>query len=351
MSSAASQVWAGDDTVERAVNRNDELAHRDLLLRFSFPPLSARWGQRAWRGPIRRPGFMIAWLEPAYIAFGVVRLRSFRLPVSSATPVPLAMAIPAELTPRKRTGRMVRVDEDTSRRASRLDQSEATRRHAFLEKPLSFAEHQRKYPDAILVDEFGGDQRLQQFAAAPDMQRRPVRCLKLADLLNNVAVNTLRFLPVETVEAARDDVFRRLVERLGDRVVALVRPVGGEDLVGPAPQKHVELTGDSLANGLVQAIVQEGHGPASVGESVPRILLRATGRLHDAVESDLRDCNDLSHGFSPVFSCICVSHPEDERLAVTNSRCAAVLHGGLNFISTGFENVVQLQSAVLQSER
>src|SRR5262249_9887957 len=132
------------------------------------------------------------------------------------------------------------------------------------------------------------------------MQRRPVRCLKLADLLNNVAVNTLRFLPVKMVEAARDDVFRRLVERLGDRVVALVRPVGGEDLVDAAPQKNVELTGDSLANGLVQAIIQEGHGPASVGEPVPRILLGATGRLHDAVESDLRDCDDLSHGFSPV---------------------------------------------------
>src|SRR5215470_17466562 len=31
--------------------------------------------------------------------------------------------------PRKRTGRMIRIDEDTSRRASRLDQSEATWRH------------------------------------------------------------------------------------------------------------------------------------------------------------------------------------------------------------------------------
>ena len=88
---------------------------------------------------------------------------------------------------------MVRVDEDTSRRASCLDQSEATRRHAVLEQPLSFAEHQ-----------------------------------------------------------------------------------------------------------LVQAIVQEGHGPASVGKPVPPILLGATGRLHDAVESDLRDCDDFSHGFSPV---------------------------------------------------
>src|ERR1043166_9312445 len=47
--------------------------------------------------------------------------------------------------------------------------------------------------EAMLVDEIGGDQRLQQFAAPPDMQRWAVRCLKLADLLNNVAVNTLRF--------------------------------------------------------------------------------------------------------------------------------------------------------------
>jgi hypothetical protein len=33
-----------------------------------------------------------------FIAFGVVRLRSFRLPVSSAAPVPLPTAIPAEFT-------------------------------------------------------------------------------------------------------------------------------------------------------------------------------------------------------------------------------------------------------------
>src|SRR5690349_23332049 len=113
---------------------------------------------------------------------------------------------------------MVRVDKDTPGSASRLDQSEAKRRHAVLEQPLSFAEHHRKYPDVIFVDEFCGDQCLQQFAAAPDMQRRPIRRLKLADLLNNVAIHTLRFLPVETAETSRDNVLRRLVEGLGDRV-------------------------------------------------------------------------------------------------------------------------------------
>src|SRR5262245_43939890 len=102
------------------------------------------------------------------------------------------------------------------------------------------------------------------------------------------------------IEAARDDVFRGLVEGLGDRVVALVRPVAGEDLVGSPAQKHVELTGDDLANDPLRAVVHEGHGPASVGKPVRRILLGATGPLHDAVDSDLRDRDDLSHGVSPA---------------------------------------------------
>src|SRR2546427_348202 len=126
------------------------------------------------------------------------------------------------------------------------------------------------------------------------------RSLRLATPVQDITAYVQRVLPVELVEAARDDVLRRLVERLRDRVVALVRPVGGEDLVGPASQKHVELTGDSLANGLVQGVVPEGHDPASVGEPVPRILLGATGRLHDAVQCDLGNGDELSHSFSPV---------------------------------------------------
>src|SRR5262249_39763438 len=115
-------------------------------------------------------------------------------------------------------------------------------------------------------------------------------------------VDTLRFLPVETVEAACDDVFRCLVERLGDRVVALVRPVAGKDLIGPAPQKHVELIRDNFVNDLACGVVDKWHGPASVAKPVAPILLRTTRRLHDAVESDLGDCDDLSHSPSPLFS-------------------------------------------------
>src|SRR5215471_2606012 len=148
------------------------------------------------------------------------------------------------------------------------------------------------------------------------MQLRPIRCLQPADLGHDITTYALRSHPVEPVGTARDDVFRRLVERLRDRVL-LVRPVGGEELVGPASQKHVELGGDSLVHNLHQSIVPEGHGPASVGEPIPRILLGAAGPLHDAIHGDLGDRDDLSHDFSPVFS---RSYTYDERPALLSTQ-------------------------------
>src|SRR5947209_6523843 len=70
----------------------------------------------------------------------------------------------------KWTGRTVGVDNDPCGRASRLDESEATRRNAAFEEPRALADHHRKNGDAIFVDEVGADQRLQQLAAAPDVQ-------------------------------------------------------------------------------------------------------------------------------------------------------------------------------------
>src|SRR5262245_37869646 len=93
-----------------------------------------------------------------------------------------------------RPSRAVCVDEDALGRASRLDQGEAARRNAVLEQPFSFAEDYRKDPHAIFVDEFGGDQRLQQFTAAPDMQRRPIRCLQPANLVHDITAYVQRLL-------------------------------------------------------------------------------------------------------------------------------------------------------------
>src|SRR6185436_8894314 len=86
-----------------------------------------------------------------------------------------------------RTSVAVGVGENAARRALRGNQREPTRWDALFKQSLSFAEHHRKDPEAMFVDEFGGQQRLQQFAAAPNMQRRPVRCLQSADLVHDIA--------------------------------------------------------------------------------------------------------------------------------------------------------------------
>src|SRR5688500_2324144 len=168
-------------------------------------------------------------------------------------------------------------------------------REAVFEQSISLAEHHREDPEVMFVDEFGGDQRLQQIAAAPNMELGPGRCLQPAELVYDILAQALRGLPVDSLEGARDDVFRRPVERLPDRVVVVVRPIGDPDVVGPASQEKVELTADGLAYSLLRGGVEEWHGPAALGEPVPRVLLGATGPLHDAVQRDLVYRNNLSH--------------------------------------------------------
>src|SRR5438552_4755292 len=127
------------------------------------------------------------------------------------------------------------------------------------------------------------------------MQRRPIRCLQPTDLVHDITAYVQRGRPVELVEAARDDVFRRLVERLRDRT-AMVRPVGSEDLAGSASKKHVELTGDSLANWF-RASSKKGMAQPPWVNPFLGSLLGATGRLHDAVQRDLGNGDDVSHWF------------------------------------------------------
>ena len=76
------------------------------------------------------------------------------------------------------------------------------------------------------------------------------------------------------------------VEERRDLVVLatlLVRPVGGEDVVGPAPEQEgvgALVRGADLSPG---DLVQQGCLPAAEREP-NRILLRAAGRLPDEVE-------------------------------------------------------------------
>ena len=86
----------------------------------------------------------------------------------------------------KGTGKPIGVEEDSAGRALCCNQRETTWWHAIFEQPLSSSDHHRRDPHAILVDEVGGDQRLQQLVAAPKVQRGTIRCLQPADLVYDV---------------------------------------------------------------------------------------------------------------------------------------------------------------------
>src|SRR4051794_21429746 len=110
--------------------------------------------------------------------------------------------------------RAIAIDEDSLGRASRLDQGKAVRRNTGLKEPLSFAENHRNDPQAIFVDELRGDERLQQFTAAPEMKSRPGRRLHPAKFGHDITAERLRVLPVELAKAARGDIFCRPIECL-----------------------------------------------------------------------------------------------------------------------------------------
>lgn len=62
----------------------------------------------------------------------------------------------------KRTGGMIGVEENAGRIAVRFHELELARRQSVFKEPLAAAEDQRKDPEAVLIDQIGGDQRLQQ---------------------------------------------------------------------------------------------------------------------------------------------------------------------------------------------
>jgi hypothetical protein len=89
-------------------------------------------------------------------------------------------------------------------------------------------------------------------------------------------------------------VFDRTVERLGAGTVG-VWPVGGEDLVGLAAEDEVEGLCHELSHGPLHLLVPVPERPAAVFEATAGVLLRAAGRLHDAVEGKEGVDDELSH--------------------------------------------------------
>src|SRR4051812_17813335 len=103
------------------------------------------------------------------------------------------------------------------------------------------------------------------------MQRGALRRFESADVGNHVRPNAPRIFPGEVLERALCDIFRRAIEGLADGVVAMVRPVAGENFIGAAPEQQGEVTRDDLSDRLAADLVPERHAPPAVREAVARI--------------------------------------------------------------------------------
>jgi len=125
----------------------------------------------------------------------VSALASWR-PASCGAPILRRTGVLKQVIPRGEPRPAVRVQEDARGRASRLDQVRPRGGTPFSNSRF-LAEHHRKDPHAIFVDEFGGDQRLQQFAACPKYATRPIRCFSRRSSSHDITADALRFLPVE----------------------------------------------------------------------------------------------------------------------------------------------------------
>ena len=100
--------------------------------------------------------------------------------------------------------------------------------------------------------------------------------------------------PLEGRRLARGHVFREAVEQLRDAPVR-VRPVRGENVVGPAPEQqcvHPRHPGVDL---LADDLVEERRLPAAKRETAVGVLVRPAGRLRDAVERGEQVDMDESH--------------------------------------------------------
>src|SRR5262249_9306232 len=88
------------------------------------------------------------------------------------------------------------------------------------------------------------------------------------------------------------------------RLVGRLRPVGREDLVGPAAEEESKRVAHLLGHCLAARLVEVADRPAPVLEVSRGVLVGTAGGLHDAVERDERKDDELSHSVAILLAVV-----------------------------------------------
>jgi hypothetical protein len=165
------------------------------------------------------------------------------------------------------------------------------------EHPLAAAQQPRVHPEVQPVDEAGAQQGLQEVETADDVDLVMAR-LQFGDAPDEVAGEERRLLPGKWLgERAAGDVLGDTVQQSGERdLLRGVRPVVGEDLVGPPAEEQCVHARRLFEDDTARLRVRHRRLPPAVGESAVGVLVDRTGRLGHPVERhELRHDED-AHG-------------------------------------------------------
>ena len=98
-------------------------------------------------------------------------------------------------------------------------------------------------------------------------------------------------------ERAAGDVLGDAVEQAGERdLLRSVRPVVGEDLVGPSAEEQGVHAPRLLEQDLAGLLVQQWRLPSAVREAAVAVLVGPSGRLCHPVERHELGHDELAHG-------------------------------------------------------
>src|SRR2546428_2476951 len=119
---------------------------------------------------------------------------------------------------------------------------------------------------------------------------------QLLDLADDIAIDRDGRFPIMVNRPMCDNVFPRAIDHARSRVViAPPGPVAGEDVVCRPAEQQIERVSHLLTHDISQDIVEIRDCPSAIFEAAAIVFPWSARPLHDAVERDERQNDELPH--------------------------------------------------------